>query len=101
MVKNAFNMVNLISFFTQGPDEVRSWTIRKSFKAPQAGAVIHTDFEKAFIMAEVMAFDELKEAGSEAAMKEKGRWRQEGKNYEVQDGDVITFKVGQVNEKKK
>ena len=63
--------------------------------------MIHTDFEKAFIMAEVMAFDELKEAGSEAAMREKGRWRQEGKLYEVQDGDCITFKIGQLEAKKK
>jgi obg-like ATPase 1 len=101
MIRNAFTMVNLIYYFTYGPQEVRAWVIRRSTKAPQAGAVIHTDFEKAFIMAEVMAFDELKEAGSEAAMKERGRWRQEGKNYEVQDGDVITFKIGQLTAAKK
>eukprot|EP00747_Dinoflagellata_sp_TGD_P161682 gnl/TRDRNA2_/TRDRNA2_178425_c0_seq1.p1 gnl/TRDRNA2_/TRDRNA2_178425_c0~~gnl/TRDRNA2_/TRDRNA2_178425_c0_seq1.p1 ORF type:complete len:404 (-),score=88.52 gnl/TRDRNA2_/TRDRNA2_178425_c0_seq1:136-1347(-) len=101
MVSTAFKMVNLINFFTQGPDEVRAWIIRRGYLAPKAGSVIHTDFEKAFIMAEVMAFHELKEAGSEAALKEKGRWRQEGKNYEVQDGDIITFKVGQVNPGKK
>lgn len=101
MIRNAFTMVNLIYFFTYGVQEVRAWVLRRSTKAPQAGAVIHTDFEKAFIMAEVMAFDELKEAGSEAAMKEKGRWRQEGKNYEVQDGDVITFKIGQLTAAKK
>jgi obg-like ATPase 1 len=99
ILKNAFTMVNLVNFFTYGPKEVRAWIIRKGFKAPQAGAVIHTDFEKAFIMAEVMAFDELKEAGSEAKMKELGRWRQEGKNYVVQDGDVIEFKIGQLSKK--
>merc|ERR1719446_947882 len=96
MIKNAFTMVNLINFFTYGPDEVRAWNIRRGFLAPKAGSVIHNDFEKAFIMAEVMAIDELMEAGSVAALKEKGRWRQEGKNYEVKDGDCIEFKVGQI-----
>jgi obg-like ATPase 1 len=96
MVRQAFTMVNLCNFFTQGPDEVRAWNIRRGFLAPRAGGVIHTDFEKAFIMAEVMAVDELMEAGTVAAMKEKGRWRQEGKNYEIKDGDVIEFKVGQI-----
>jgi len=101
MVRNAFTMVNLIYYFTYGPLEVRSWIIRKGMKAPQAGAVIHNDFEKAFIMAEVMGFDDLKELGSEAKVKEAGKWRQEGKTYEVKDGDIITFKVGQINDKKK
>jgi len=96
MVREAFKMVNLVNFFTFGPDEVRAWNIRRGFLAPKAGGVIHTDFEKAFIMAEVMAIDELMEAGSVAAMKEKGRWRQEGKNYEVKDGDCIEFKIGQI-----
>jgi len=100
MIRNAFNMVNLIYYFTYGPLEVRAWVIRKGMLAPAAGGVIHTDFEKAFIKAEVMAFDELKEAGSEAEMKAKGRWRQEGKTYMVQDGDVITFQIGQVEKKK-
>jgi len=101
MVRNAFTMVNLIYYFTYGPLEVRSWIIRKGMKAPQAGAVIHNDFEKAFIMAEVMGFDDLKELGSEAKVKDAGKWRQEGKTYEVKDGDIITFKVGQINDKKK
>jgi len=101
MIRNAFTMVNLIYFFTYGPMEVRAWVIRRGMLAPQAGAVIHTDFEKAFIMAEVMAFDELKKEGSEAAMKAAGKWRQEGKTYEVKDGDVITFKIGQITEAKK
>lgn len=92
IIKTAFNMVNLCLFYTSGPDEVRAWIIRKGYKAPQAAGVIHTDFEKGFICAEVMAFDELKEKGSETAMKAAGRYRQEGKTYEVQDGDVIFFK---------
>ncbi|CAE8700158.1 unnamed protein product [Polarella glacialis] len=98
MIRNAFSMINLVYFFTYGVQEVRAWVIRRGMKAPEAGGVIHTDFTKAFIMAEVMAFHELKEAGSEAAMKEKGRWRQEGKNYEVLDGDCIQFKIGQLME---
>lgn len=101
MVRNAYAMVNLIYFFTYGPMEVRAWTIRKGMKAPQAGSVIHNDFERAFIMAEVMAFNDLKELGSEIKVKEAGKWRQEGKTYVVQDGDVITYKVGQITEKKK
>lgn len=101
MIKNAFSMVNLVYYFTYGPLEVRSWIIRKGMKAPQAGAVIHNDFEKAFIMAEVMAFDDLKELGSEVKVKEAGKWRQEGKTYVVKDGDIITFKVGQITDKKK
>jgi len=96
MVRNAFSMVNLINFFTHGPDEVRAWIIRKGFLAPKAGSVIHNDFEKAFIMAEVMAIDELMVHGTVAVMKEKGRWRQEGKTYEVKDGDCIEFKIGQI-----
>jgi len=96
MVRQAFTMVNLCNFFTFGPDEVRAWNIRRGFLAPKAGSVIHNDFEKAFIMAEVMAIDELMEKGSVAAMKEAGRWRQEGKMYEVKDGDCIEFKVGQI-----
>merc|ERR1712187_776383 len=86
IIDTAFHMVHLINFFTQGPDEVRAWTIRKGYKAPQAAGVIHTDFEKKFVMAEVMAFDVLKELGSEGEVKAAGKYRQEGKNYEVQDG---------------
>jgi len=100
MVKNGFNMVNLIYFFTAGPDEVRAWNVRKGMKAPQAAGVIHTDFERGFICAEVMAYEELKEAGTEADMKAKGRYRQEGKTYEICDGDVIFFKFNVTNSKK-
>jgi len=92
MITTAFHMVHLINFFTSGPDEVRAWTVRKGFKAPQAAGVIHTDFEKGFIMAEVMSFSDLKELGSESEVKANGKYRQEGKTYEVKDGDVIFFK---------
>lgn len=96
MIKNAFNMVNLINFFTYGPDEVRAWIIRKGFLAPKAGSVIHNDFEKAFVMAEVIAFKDLQELGNEQAVKDAGKWQQQGKTYEVKDGDCIVFKVGQI-----
>jgi len=101
IIRTAFSMVNLILFYTSGPDEVRAWIIRKGYKAPQAAGVIHTDFERGFICAEVMAFDELKEKGSESAMKAAGRYRQEGKTYEVQDGDVIFFKFNVTTAAKK
>ena len=94
IIKTGFAAIQLIYFFTAGEDEVKCWTLRRGMKAPQAAGTIHTDFEKGFICAEVMAFDELKEAGSEAAVKAKGRYRQEGKGYVVLDGDVILFKFG-------
>lgn len=94
IITTAFHMVHLINFFTAGPDEVRAWTIRKGYKAPQAAGCIHTDFEKKFIMAETMTFTDLRELGSEAEVKAKGKYRQEGKMYEVQDGDVIFYKFG-------
>lgn len=92
IIKTGFSAIHLIYFFTAGEDECKCWTIRKGFKAPQAAGVIHGDFERGFICAEVMAFDELKEAGSEGEVKAKGRYRQEGKLYVVEDGDVIFFK---------
>lgn len=92
IVKTGFAAIHLIYFFTAGEDECKCWTIRKGFKAPQAAGTIHGDFEKGFICAEVMAFDELKEAGSETALRAKGRYRQEGKMYVMCDGDVVLFK---------
>ena len=92
IVKTGFASINLIYFFTAGPDEVKCWQIRQGCKAPQAAGTIHTDFEKGFICAEVMKFDELKELGSESAVKAAGKYKQEGKNYVVGDGDVIFFK---------
>jgi len=82
----------LIYFFTAGKDEVRCWTIRNGTKAPQAAGVIHTDFEKGFICAEVMKYEDYREAGSETNAKAAGKYLQQGKNYSVLDGDIIFFK---------
>lgn len=87
-----YRALQLIYFFTSGKDEVKAWTIQKGTKAPQAAGRIHTDFEKGFIMAEVMKFDDFKEEGSEAACKAAGKYRQQGRNYVVEDGDIILFK---------
>ncbi|CAK4707884.1 hypothetical protein LEN26_019277 [Aphanomyces euteiches] len=92
VLKLGYHALGLIHFFTAGKDEVRGWTIRKGRKAPQAAGVIHSDFEKGFIMAEVQAFADLKELGSEDAVKKAGKLKQQGKNYEVEDGDIIFFK---------
>lgn len=101
IVVAGYQALSLVYFFTGGPDEVRCWTIRKNTKAPQAAGTIHTDFEKAFIMAEVMKFDDLKEYGSEAGVKGAGKYFQKGKEYVVLDGDILYFKAGQVNAAKK
>ncbi|KAF9673164.1 hypothetical protein SADUNF_Sadunf11G0120100 [Salix dunnii] len=92
IIKTGFSAINLIYFFTAGPDEVKCWQIRRHTKAPQAAGTIHTDFERGFICAEVMKFDDLKELGSESAVKAAGKYKQEGKTYIVQDGDIIFFK---------
>lgn len=87
-----YKALNLAYFFTSGKDEVKAWTIQVGSKAPQAAGRIHTDFEKGFIMAEVMAFEDFKEAGSEAACKSSGKYKQKGRDYVVEDGDIIFFK---------
>ncbi|KAG2395493.1 Obg-like ATPase [Vigna angularis] len=92
IIKTGFSAINLIYFFTAGPDEVKCWQIRRQTKAPQAAGTIHTDFERGFICAEVMKFEDLKELGSESAVKAAGKYKQEGKTYVVQDGDIIFFK---------
>merc|ERR1711997_1196424 len=92
IIVQGYKALGLQYFFTAGPDEVKAWTIQKGTKAPQAAGRIHTDFEKGFIMAEVMQFEEYKEHGSEAAVKAAGGYRQQGKNYTVMDGDIIFFK---------
>jgi ribosome-binding ATPase YchF (GTP1/OBG family) len=94
LVKKAYEVLGLISFFTTGEDETRSWTIERGTKAPQAAGVIHTDFEKKFIRAEVIAWDKLLAAGSWAAAKQKGWMRLEGKEYIVVDGDVMEIRHG-------
>lgn len=101
VIVTGYAALQLIYFFTGGPDEVRAWTIRKNTKAPQAAGTIHSDFETAFIMAEVMKFDDLKEQGSESAVKSVGKYTQKGKDYVVLDGDIIYFKAGQVTAPKK
>eukprot|EP00043_Microstomoeca_roanoka_P011125 m.105053 g.105053 ORF g.105053 m.105053 type:complete len:471 (-) comp15101_c0_seq1:134-1546(-) len=92
IIKTGYQALQLEYFFTAGKDEVRAWTIQKGTKAPQAAGKIHTDFEKGFIMAEVMNFEDYKEQGSEAAVKAAGKYRQQGRAYVVQDGDIIFFK---------
>ncbi|KAJ7671665.1 P-loop containing nucleoside triphosphate hydrolase protein [Mycena polygramma] len=86
--------LDLIRYFTCGPDEVRAWTIRKGTKAPQAAGVIHSDFENKFVCGEIMAYEDLKEHGSEAAVKAAGKLRQQGKPYEMIDGDIAYWKSG-------
>jgi len=94
LVREAYKILNLISFFTTGEDETRAWTIEQGTKAPQAAGVIHTDFEKKFIRLEVVSTAKLLEAGSWAAAKQKGWLRVEGKDYVVQDGDVLEVRHG-------
>ncbi len=90
--RHVYHLMGLRTFFTGGEDECRAWTIHAGDKAPQAAGVIHTDFEKGFIKAEAYTVDDLKKYGSEAEIKAAGKYRQEGKDYVVQDGDVLFFK---------
>jgi GTP-binding protein YchF len=92
LIRASYHLLNLISFLTAGPQEVRAWTIRKGTKAPQAAGKIHSDIERGFIRAETIAFDDLMAEGSLAAAKDKGVLRLEGKEYVVKDGDVINFR---------
>ena len=92
IIKTGYHLLGLISYLTAGPQEVRAWTITRGTKAPQAAGKIHTDFEKGFIRAEIVAFDDLMACGSMAAAKEKGLVRLEGKDYVMQDGDVTLFR---------
>ncbi len=92
IIKEGYALLGLISYLTAGKQEVRAWTITKGTKAPQAAGKIHTDFEKGFIRAEVISFDDLVECGSMAAAREKGLVRLEGKEYVMQDGDIVLFR---------
>ena len=92
VIRAGYRLLGLQTYFTAGPKEVRAWTVRNGATAPQAASVIHTDFEKGFIRAEVIAFDDFVEGGGEAGAKEAGKWRLEGKDYLVQDGDVVHFR---------
>ena len=92
LIKASYSLLGLISFLTSGKDECRAWTIKKGTKAPQAAGKIHTDFERGFIKAEVVSYDDLMKYGSYAATREKGLVRLEGKDYVVKDGDIILFR---------
>ncbi len=92
LIKASYHLLDLISFLTAGPQEVRAWTIKRGSKAPQAAGKIHSDFERGFIRAEIVAYDDLIACGTMAAAKERGLVRSEGKDYIVKDGDVILFR---------
>jgi ribosome-binding ATPase YchF (GTP1/OBG family) len=94
MNQMAFSGLGLISFFTVGTDEVKAWPVRKGALAPEAGSVIHSDIERGFVRAEMFKYDDLIAAGSEAKLKELGKYYLKGKDYLVQDGDILSFRVG-------
>ncbi len=93
LIRESYALLGLQTYFTAGEKEVRAWTIKKGWKAPQAAAVIHTDFEKNFIKAEIVSYEDLVKLGSVAAAREAGKYRAEGKDYVFQDGDVALFRV--------
>ena len=92
LIKASYTLLGLKTFFTAGADEVRAWTFKAGTKAPKCAGIIHTDFEKGFIKAEVMSYTDLKKYGSEKDVKEAGRMRLEGKDYIMQDGDICYFR---------
>ena len=92
LVRAAYKLLNLETFFTAGPKEARAWTIHRGDKAPQAAGKIHTDFERGFIRAETIAYDDYIACGNEQSARAAGKMRSEGKEYVVQDGDVILFR---------
>jgi GTP-binding protein YchF len=92
LIRASYSLLGLATYFTAGVQEVRAWTFRKGMKAPQCAGIIHTDFERGFIRAEVVAYDDLVDAGTMAVAKERGKVRLEGKEYEMKDGDVVHFR---------
>ena len=92
LIRAGYDLLHLITYFTAGPKETRAWTIERGTKAPQAAGVIHTDFERGFIRAQTIAYDDFVALGGEVPAKEAGKARDEGKEYVVQDGDVLLFK---------
>lgn len=92
LIRASYHLLGLATFFTAGGKETRAWTFKRGMKAPQVAGIIHSDFERGFIRAEVMSFDDLDTLGSQQAVKEAGKLRVEGKDYEVQDGDIIEFR---------
>ena len=91
VIKSGYSLLNLINYFTCGPKETRSWTINKHTLAPKAAGKIHTDFEKGFIKAETISYEDFLKYNGEAGSRDAGKLRQEGKDYTVQDGDVMHF----------
>ena len=92
VIRAGYELLHLITYFTVGPKEARAWTIDRGTKAPGAAGVIHTDFERGFIRAETIAFDDYLKCGGEAGARDAGKLRSEGKEYVVQDGDVLLFR---------
>lgn len=92
LVRNSYDILGLQTYYTSGPTETRAWTIPKGSSAPKAAGVIHQDFERGFIRAEAISYDDLVRTGSEAEAKKKGLVRSEGKDYIVQEGDVLLFR---------
>jgi len=92
MIRAGYDLLGLITYFTAGPKETRAWTITEGTKAPGAAGVIHTDFERGFIRAQTIAYDDYVSLGGENAAKDAGKARDEGKEYIVKDGDVLLFK---------
>ena len=92
IIKKSYELLGLMSYLTAGPKEVRAWTIQKGTKAPQAAGKIHSDFERGFIRAEIVNYDDLINLGSMQKVKEKGLLRSEGKDYVMQEGDVVLFR---------
>jgi GTP-binding protein YchF len=92
LIKSAYRLLNLKTYFTTGPDETRAWTFREGMKAPQCAGIIHTDFEKGFIRAEVIKYSDYTTLGSESACRDAGKIAIEGKEYVVQDGDIMHFR---------
>ena len=101
LARVGYDTLGLQSYLTAGPKEARGWTIKKGWTAPEAAGVIHTDFQKGFIKAEVMSFDDLDELGSEAAVKAAGKMRLEGKDYVMADGDVVEFRFNATSGERK
>ena len=91
-IHEAYRSLNLLTFLTAGESEVRAWTVRQGARAPEAAGVIHSDFERGFIKAEIVAFDELSASGSYPAARDRGKVRLEGKDYLMKDGDVVLFR---------
>ena len=92
LIRKAYHLLGLATYFTAGVQEVRAWTFKRGMKAPECAGIIHSDFEKGFIRAETVSYDDLVKYGSMSAAKEAGKVRLEGKDYVVQDGDIMHFR---------